>query len=674
MIRAGGMAKQACMLGLLAVGPLVIAAAERTIPSLSNGYEIHFDRQLGLRGALRLRYTNDSRLVDFRCEAGSEPLSGSTLHLFLEHSLQSNPDRSFLSVSLNYGVLRSLRLDETNQQPTEIVIPLPPNLLHKNNRLMFSVEQNYPAGTASDSIWTSILGRSYISIHADPMPASRDLGEFPLPLIDPNSYRPKAVDVLLPEWIAPPTLEATALLVANLVNRVAPEPVMVNVVRSIAEAKHPLLIVGTSYEQPGLRSVEAASRLSGDEGLAGISRGLHGKLSPVLFVTGRSPEGVLRAVRRVVLSAVSGNPVQVVADTRYRPADLRAWKGFIPPNGHFSVRDLRIEELTLGPENDYTLVLPLRAPPDFRFFPQGAQMTLQFRMAPGFSSVPRHLMIQLNGMGLQDFDVSAMVKDSILSVPTNIPGSLLRSENFLTISLPPRAPSEESPPSAVLLASSQFTFPCDYAAELPDLGLLRFHLYPFSRSPDLSDLVIEVPRVVDRGMFEAVVELANSLGRLAPADRVGFRVRQIGTYSERERNASQIISLSGASYQGQPASAVLHEAPSEWDRLKFVLTINAASTAALKQAIEQFFEEPALNRLSGDTALLTTRGLTCLVTRRKNSVGEKLLLLRLEVWLKTEWLALPGILAAVSAVLFVVWRLVLERLNRRQSAGWQEAD
>jgi hypothetical protein len=674
MIWAGGMPKQVCMLVLLAVGQLVIAAEQNTIPSLSAGYEIRFDRELGLRGALRLRYTNDSRLVVFRCEAGSQPVSGSALHLFLEHSPQSNPDRSFLSISLNYGVLRSLRLDETNQRPTEIIIPLPPNLLHQNNQLMFSVEQHYPPATASASIWTSILGRSYITIHADPAPASRDLRELPLPLIDPNSYRPKALDVLLPEWIDPPTLEATALLVANLVNRGGTQPVMVNVVRSIAEAKHPLLIVGTFYEQPELQSVEAVPRLSGDDGLVGISRGRPGKLSPVLFVTSRSPEGVLRAARRVVLSAVSGNPVQVVADTRYKPADLRAWKGYIPPNGHFSVGDLRIEELTLGPENDYTLVLPLRAPPDFRFFSQGAHMTLQFRMAPGFSSVPRHLIVQFNGVRLQDFDVSSVVKDSILSVPTNIPGSLLRSQNSLTISLAAQRPSEGSPPAAVLLANSQFTFPCDYAAELPDLGLLRFHLYPFSRSPDFSDLVIEVPRVVNRGMFEAVVELANSLGRLAPADRVGFRVRQSGMFSESERSASQIIYLSDASYKGQRASAVLHEAPSERDRRKFVLTISAASTAALKPAIEQFFKEPALNRLSGDTALLTTRGLTCLATRRKSTVGETLLLLHLEVWLKTEWLALPGILAAVSAVLFVVWRLVLERLNRRQSAIWQEAD
>ena len=674
MTRASGILKQACVLALLAAAPFAIASEKGRLPLLTPAYEIHFDRQLGFRGALRLRYTNDTRFVDFRCESGSQPVRGSALHLFLEHSPHLDPDRSFLSVTLNYGVLRSLRLDATNQGPTEIVIPLPPNLLHRNNRLILSVEQHYLTGAALGSIWTSILGRSYITIHSEPAPATYDLRELPLPLLDPGSYQPKVFDVLLPQRIAQPTLEATALLVANLAHRVATEPVTVNVVPSIAEAKHPLLIVGTSYEQPELWSVEAAASVGVDEGLAGISRGLAGSLFPIVFVTGGSPEGVLRAARRLALTAVSGNLVKVVADTRYQPAVQHAWEGFIPPSGHFQVGDLGIEELTLGPEDDYKLVLPLRAPPDFRFFPKGAQMTLQFQMAPGFSALPRRLIVELNGARLQDLDVSGMVRDSFLSLTTNVPGSLLKSQNLLTISLPAQRLTAESPPAAVLLPNSQFTFPCDYGAELPDLGLLQFHLYPFSRSPDFSDLVIAVPRVVDRGIFEAAVELASRLGRLAPADRVDFHVRQMGTFPERERNASQVISLSGVPGVGQTSSAVLRESPSEWDRRKFVLAINASSTATLKPAIEQFFAEPGLNRLTGDTAYMTAQGLSCLTTARKRNIGEILLLLRLEVWLRTDWLALPAILIAVSAVLFVAWRLGLERYKSSRSARWQGAD
>jgi hypothetical protein len=46
----------------------------------------------------------------------------------------------------------------------------------------------------------------------------------------------------------------------------------------------------------------------------------------------------------------------------------------------------------------------------------------------------------------------------------------------------------------------------------------------------------------------------------------------------------------------------------------------------------------------------------------------------LEVWLRTDWLALPAILIAVSAVLFVAWRLALKRYKSSRSARWQRAD
>ena len=132
--------------------------------------------------------------------------------------------------------------------------------------------------------------------------------------------------------------------------------------------------------------------------------------------------------------------------------------------------------------------------------------------------------------------------------------------------------------------------------------------------------------------------------------------------------------MSGVPSVGLTASAVLREAPSEWDRRKFVLAIDATSTAALKPAIEQFFAEPGLNRLTGDTAYMTAQGLSCLITARKRNIGEILLLLRVEVWLRRDWLALPAILAGVSAVLFVAWRLALERYKSGRSARWQGAD
>jgi hypothetical protein len=666
----GANSKQALILALAVVAP--VAGAQDRTPLPVSAYEIHFDQQLGLPDELRLRYTNDSRSVDFRCESDSQPITGSALHLFLAHGPHVSSDRSFLSVSLNYGVVRSLRLDLTNQHPTEVVIPIAPNLLHQENRLTFSVEQHYPDGAPLESMWTSILARSYFTIQAIPALVPRDLRRLPLPLLDPNSYQPKALDVLLPRWIAPPTLEATALFVANLVHRVAPAQVSVKVITTIAEARNPLLIVGTPYEQPELRSVHAVLPAHGDEGLAGVIPRVVAKSPPVVFVTGGSPEGVNKAARRLALTGVSGNLVRIASQASYKPATPHAWKGFIPPTGRFTLADLGIKQLTIGPENDYSLVLPLDAPPDFRFFPNGAQMTLHLRMEPGFHVSTRRLLIELNGVRLRDLDLGGIPGESSLSVAASVPGTLLKSQNRLTISLQNQSPTAEAPASAMLLPNSQFTFPGDYGAELPDLALLRFHLYPFSRNPDLSDLVIAVPTVVDRGIFEAVVELADNLGRLAPGDRLAFRLKQMGGSQDPKRDGSQVINLGLFSQMGQAWPAV-REAVSESDGRKFVLNIEASSNAALKLAIEQFFAEPVLKRLSGDTGFLTTHGLTSLTTTRRINVYETLLLLHLEAWLRTDWLALPLILTAVSTVLFVVWRLTLGRYKSR-NPRWQSVE
>jgi hypothetical protein len=661
------MSKQACILALLAIGPFATAQTKSPAASV---YDIHFDQQLRLPAELRLRYTNESRAVEFRCESNSQPVSGSALHLFLAHAPRLSSDRSFLSVSLNYGVLRSLRLDATNQEPAEVIIPLPPHLLHRENRLTFSVSQHYPDGTPPESMWTAILARSYVTIDAEQASTSHDLKQLPLPLLDPDSYRPKAFDVLLPKWISTSTLEATALLVANLVHRVAPETVSINVITTIDQATKPLLLVGTAYEQPEMGSVPTALPESRDEGFVQVvSRGMS---PPILFVTGSSPDGVLKAARALTLTGVSGNPARIVSDVPYKPALPRAWKGFIPPTGSFRLADLGIKPLTLGPENDYTLVLPINAPPDFRFFPNGAQMTLQFRMDPGSDGLPRRLLVELNDVPLRDLDADSVSKDAFLALTANVPGHILKSENRLKISLRAQRPTAESLPPAVLLPNSQFTFPCDYGAELPDLALLRFHLYPFSRTPDLSDLVIAVPAALDRPIFEAVVQLAADLGRLAPGEQLAFRLEQAGASQKSNLNESQVINLSLFRKLGQ-AWPALREVASKQDKRKFALNIEANSTADLKPAIEQFFGEPVLNQLSGDTAFLTTQGLTCLTTGSKTNVYEALLLLHMQTWLRTDWLALPLILITVSGVLFIAWRLMLDR-HKSRNTRWQDAD
>ena len=188
--------------------------------------------------------------MSFTLPSRWKPLPGSSLHLFLRHSPDLDGDRSFLSVSLNHGILRSFRLDHRNTMLTEVVVAIPPEMVKPQNELAFSIEQFHGPNASGGAIWSSISARSFLTIRYREVPPELNLGRLPAPLLEPNALGVNRLAILLPERFEPSTLEATALLVANLCKRLAPDRVPVRVIRSIQAAREPLLVVGTPREQP----------------------------------------------------------------------------------------------------------------------------------------------------------------------------------------------------------------------------------------------------------------------------------------------------------------------------------------------------------------------------------------------------------------------------------------
>src|SRR5262249_10499884 len=93
----------------------------QSVGATPSQYSIQFKEQLKIPNDLKLTGGQSVLSVSFKCEATWKPAPGSALHLFIYHSPDMDANRSFLSVSLNYGVLRSLRLDEDNQSTTEVL-------------------------------------------------------------------------------------------------------------------------------------------------------------------------------------------------------------------------------------------------------------------------------------------------------------------------------------------------------------------------------------------------------------------------------------------------------------------------------------------------------------------------------------------------------------------------
>ncbi len=673
-------------------------ASHRQPAGINSQYVIRFDGQLHFADDLKLRQTTDTASVSFKCESGCEPVSGSALHLFLSHSAVLDGSRSFMAISLNYGVLRSLQLDEKDEKTMEVVVPLPANQLKSVNQLAISVEQ-YPVKSSADSeVWTMVGSRSFIVIQCQKHYSRLDLQSLPAPLLDPYSYGPKRLALLLPENPSPGTLEATALLVANLSARAAPDPVSIDIIGSVKAARSPLLIVGTPWEQPQLASMQGRApfvlyeqngvsrvapvrgpRLGDGEGAAGLFRFSEEDPNPVLCVVGNSPAAVLRAARALCRgdADVSGSLARISGDATPPAIRPRSWRGFIPTANRFTLADLRYKEIPLDSQNGFSATIGLNAPPDASFLGYGHQVSLVLSAGSSDPGQKARLEVSLNNTLVGRLE-SGKIPAGHSTVKIQIAANLLKISNSLKISLN-TSPPGGSLPQISIMPESAFSLPRDYAADLPDLALLRHQFFPFSVKPDLSDTLVLVPNDIDRDIFGLLMEFAVFLGKSVPSDYFDFRVRQRTRLTDDEISSRNLINfqIDSVGRQGMvPASArrserkVLVGAPyvqetiSPGDSTKCVLTISADSSRELARLAHGLFSNGDLDKLSGDTAYWTRRDIVCTSRSPKRRMSTTFYLTDLEIWLRVNWIVLPLILTGASAILFVGMRLILDRYKR----------
>jgi hypothetical protein len=350
------------------------------------GRQIAFDELLRSPDDIRLQGNSASRSIAFRCEPNTVPGPGSVLHLFVRHSPDLDSSRSFLSVTLNYGVLRSVRLE--GAEASELVIPLPQNLVKAANELTLSVEQFGPAGASPEAVWTAIGAQSFIWLDSERRRAALDLAALPAPLLDPDPSKPIVFDVLVPSRPSTATLEATALLLATFARRLAPAPVTVRAVASPDAAGHALIIAGTPAEHPGLQVTAESTAVLETSG-SGVT----------LIVGGTTPGGVLRAAHALIEQnpRVAGASAIFQSDAAHTSPAPRHWPGFIPATDRFSLADLGFRSLRFASTDDFSLSVPLNSAPDVVFLRYGPEVVLSVQCEPAVYEANPELVLELNG-------------------------------------------------------------------------------------------------------------------------------------------------------------------------------------------------------------------------------------------------------------------------------------
>lgn len=649
----------------------------------SEHFDIRFGEQLGV-GDLRLVGGRATRQVEFSWPTDWRPQPGTELRLRFEHSPVLDGERSFLAVTLNHGVLRSLRLDAQNASPTDLVVPLAPDMLLEENQLVISVEQFAAAG-AGEAPWTLVRSSSFLSIPFERRRMERSLGDLPEPILRRRSFEPRRLTLLVPTRPSYATLEATARTLASLTARVAPAPVTLVFARSLREVETPAVAVGTPREQPALRELgtlgEDADGASPSTGIVALHLEAGPNAQPLLAVTGQEPGAVAKAALGIFSAAgrKGGRLLVVPVTPTPQPAPRRQWRRFIPPRNGFTIDeagDVRAERAVTA---DLPARVRMKAPPDARFLPYGHRATLVFEALPGLASDAKaDLEVYWNDVLLRllPMEQKAGARSFTLSMP--IPASALKSENVLTVAWNGR--SGATGPFVSLRGDSSLFLPREYVAELPDLALLSSGFFPFSLRADLADAVVGVPEGEEA--VPALGELAALLGRLLPSEQFLFRVAPASqALTARGQN---VILLEGGDAPsalplpdlgGLPRGESLRRLPLVQELEypagggRYVLRIRAATPALLRVAVRSLGEPTVLQGLSGDTAFLAAEGpLTFRVTAHRR-IAEISYLTRLKAWLREHWLALPVILAAASALLWMALRLVLAHHRSLRLAG-----
>jgi hypothetical protein len=658
---------------LLPLAWLALAAA-RPLPAAER-FEIRFGEHLGLAD-LRLAGGRATRQVEFSWPIDWRPLSGAELRLRIEHSPALDGERSFLALTLNHGVLRSLRLDAHNAGPTDLVVPLAPEMLREENQLVISVEQFTTAGGA-DAEWTLVRSASLISIPFERRRVARSLADLPEPILERHSFEPRRLTVLLPSRPSQATLEATAGTLASLTARVAPARVTLAFARSLRELETPGVAVGTPREQPALRELgelgEGAAEAGPSTGVVALLLEAGPHAQPLLVVTGQEPDAVAKAAAATFGEAdqKDGRLRLVPAAPAPRRVGRRQWRRFIPPANAFTVDESGDPSAELDVTADLPARVRIKAPPDARFLPYGHRATLVFEVLPALASDPKaNLELYWNDVLLRILPMEPKTRARSFTLSASIPASALRSENVLAVAWNGR--SGAPGPFVTLRGDSSLFLPREYLAELPDLGLLRSNFYPFSLWPDLAETIVGVPDGEEA--VPALCELAALLGRLLPSDRFLFRVAPAA--QALDGGAQNVIVLeTGAApsalplpdLQRLPRGESLGRLPMVQEieypagAGRYVLRLRAATPELLRVAARSLGEPAVLQGLSGDTAFLAAEGSLGFRVGPQRRIVEISYLTRLEAWLRAHWLALPLILASASALLWIGLRLVLGR-------------
>ena len=674
--------------------PLVGAAGVREI---TFGGDLNQSRDIMLQGITAIE------TVYFPLPQTWELTDDPVLQLRFDHSGSLVPDRSGLTVSLNGQAVASTPLSEQNIVDGLVEVPLPRRVLKDFNDLRLEVVQHVGdecEDPFDPALWTRVRRDSSIVWNYRRQPANVDLGSFPLPFFDPQGYGPADVALAGASSLSGAQLEALGVLGFALGRHA--DYRLVRVLPPVAnpvDVDAHLLIVGTPSENPLVKQFIDRAPGAG-EGVVALGRHPSDPSLGVLVVTGGDAAGLLKAARAVagedraeILSGVQSSvqslddayPVLTVQDPL--PA---------PPADRFNLAEIDVEDTTVRGYYAPPIQIPLRLEGDAKVQIEGARIGVDYAYSAQLDNRLSTMEVRLNGVTLRSVALDEAEGEEKRRLWVDLPFELMEPKSNVEIIFH-LFPSDFSPCVfttdahiwATVFDSTRLEIARDHYTDLPDVGLLRFDLWPYGEALRDEGVLLVTADKPDAGDGSGVLQVAAELGRRSTAKRPSFkvsagradlltanaghqaivlvgdtpnsvydalvrgnRVTQSGDLERRVRDGGQ--DAMGARV-GQPYGSI-EQTLSPAGNGRTVLVVRAPERGALPEVARALQDDGLLYSMSGNASLIGADGdVRGLATAEQERVGVIPWQSRLKMFVRGSWFLLGlGVLIAAALLAFLV--------------------
>lgn len=490
-------------------------------------YHAEFEQDLYQTEPLMLYGIMAERYIPFYIPKSWEVTGPVELELRIDHSETLLPRRSSITVMVNNRAVASKFLDETNIRDGKVIATIDPAFLSDFNQIRVAVVQHYTNDCEDPfdpNLWTRVSHDSVLKIPYARKPIERDLVRLPAPLFEEGGLGPVRIDLVTGTALSDATIEALGTLGFSFGRLADYRGLKIDhVVTSATEAKRHALLVGLINEQSQIKQlIGSAPAPAPGQGLVVLAPNPNDPTLAVLVVTASDAEGLRKAAAAVAgddRHEVGSGPFALVTEMRESYPQTRRSPRPAPGTTQFSLKDLGIEDRTVRGFYADPIVIPLMLEGDAAVNPGGGELNLHFGYSSQLDNRLSTVEVSIDGVVLLSRPLDRPEGEQDADLRVHLPAELVRpfSKVFVQFHLFPESfdacerVSDRIVWGTVLAEKTRFNLERDHYAEMPDLGRLRYDLWPFTAAGSGAVTIIapDKPTAYDGA---AVLQTAAALG------------------------------------------------------------------------------------------------------------------------------------------------------------------